>query len=214
MLYQIYVNGRFAAVTVDSQQRQEIIHIPASFESPVRIEVFAVEPEQAHIDFSNDIEIPTGGSGRVKIILLREQNWPIGTTANVYFDNGTGEIDYHNALNDLPIRIWPAWQDKTGFGMAGLGLSDFGYDSAAAVGFAKGSFGNGRFGFDADTIEWITPPLPMGVYKFAIKFIDQAGHETVSETRQVMVLPAAKPAEHVSITLFDKQKNQLELEIT
>jgi hypothetical protein len=107
MLHQIYVNGRFAAVTVDNQQRQEIIHIPASFESPVRIEVFAVEPEQAHIDFSNDIEIPPGGSGRVKIILLREQNWPIGTTANVYFDNGTGEIDYHNALNDLPIRIWP-----------------------------------------------------------------------------------------------------------
>jgi hypothetical protein len=213
-LYQIYVNGRFAGATVDSQQRQQIVQIPASFESPVRIEVFAVEPQCAHIDFGSDIDIPCIGSARVRITLLRAQDLPIGATADIFFDNGTGEIDYSKALNDTPIRIWPAWQDKAGLGMAGFGLSDFGYDGAASVGFAKGSFGNGRFGFDADTIEWISPPMPAGVYRFAVKVTDKAGHKSTSETRQVTVTPLAKPAEQISISSFDKQTNQLVFEIT
>ena len=212
--HQIYVNGRFAGVTTDSQQRQEIIRIPASFKAPVRIEVFAVEARYAHIDFSSELDVLFAGSGRVKITLLRGQNLPIGTAADIFFDNGTGQIDYENAINHEPIQIWPAWQDKTGFGMAGLGISDFGYDGAAAVGFAKGSFGNGQFGFDADTIEWISQPLPAGIYKFAVKITDQAGRESISETGQITVTPAAKPAEHLRIASFNKQTSQMILEIT
>jgi hypothetical protein len=214
MLYQIYINRRFAGATVDSQQRQRIIQIPISFESPVRIEVFAVKPQYSHIDFSSDIDVPFDGGGRVKITLLRGQNLPAGATADIFFDNGTGEIDYSNALNDTPIGIWPAWQDKAGLGMAGFGLSDFGHDGAAAVGFAKGSFGNGQFGFDADTIEWISPALPAGVYKFAIRITDEAGRQSTTQTRQVTVTLPAKPAEKVSIASFDKQTNQLVLKIT
>jgi hypothetical protein len=41
--YQVYVNGQYAGATVDSQQRQIIVQIPTSLESPVRIEVFAIE---------------------------------------------------------------------------------------------------------------------------------------------------------------------------
>ena len=211
--YQIYVNAQLASVIVDTQQRQEIVSMPTSFSSPVCIEVFAVEPEKAHIDFKNDIENPPS-SGRVRIIFLREQNLPMGATADIFFDNGTGEIDYGSALNKMPLRIWPAWQDRAGFAMAGFGVSDFGYDGAAAVGFAKGSFGNGRFGFDADTIEWISPPLSASVYKFAIRITDETGHQSTSQTRQVTVTPAIKPAERVSIASFDKQTNQLVLKIT
>ena len=116
-LHQIYINGRFAGLTVDSQQRQEIVRIPASFETPVRIEVFAVEGRYTHIDFSRELAVPFVGSGRVEITMLRGQNLPIGATADIFFDNGTGQIDYENALNDESIRIWSAWQDKTGFGI-------------------------------------------------------------------------------------------------
>ncbi|OHB61518.1 MAG: hypothetical protein A2167_02740 [Planctomycetes bacterium RBG_13_46_10] len=213
-LHQIYVNGRFAGVTIDSQQRQEIVQIPASFEAPVRIEVFAVEARNAHIYFSSELNVPSIGSGKVKITLLRGQNLPLGAVADIFFDNGTGQMDYENALNHERLQIWPAWQDKTGLGMATFGLGDFGYDGAAAVGFAKGSFGNGRFGFDADTIEWISPPLPAGVYKFAIKITDRTGRESISETGQVTVTPAAKPAEHLNIASFNKQTNQMILNIT
>jgi hypothetical protein len=142
--YQIYVNGQYAGATVDSQQRQEIIQIPASLESPVRIEVFAVEANEADTDFSNDIDSSDVHSGRVRISFLRSQNLPIDSAAQIYFDNGSGEIDYDNPLTEAPIRIWPVRQDKAGFGMSRFGFSDFGYDGAAAVGFGKGSFGYGQ----------------------------------------------------------------------
>ena len=213
--YQIYVNGQYVGATVDSQQRQMIVQIPTSLESPVRIEVFAVEAEQVDTDFSSEIASSIGQSGRVRISMLRDQSLPIGAIAQIYFDNGTGEIDYDKVLNDWPIRVWSACQDKAGFGMSRFGASDFGYDLAAAVGFGKGSFGDGQFGLDADTFEWISPAMRAGIYKFAIKVTDEAGNESgSSETGQVTVTPAARPAEQISISSFDKQANQLVLGIS
>ena len=213
--YQVYVNGQYAGTTVDNQQRQMIVPIPTSLESAVRIEVFAVEPEEADINFSNELILPPINSGRVRISLLRSQKLPSDATAEVYFDNGTGEIDYDKPLSDSPIRIWPAWQDKAGFGMSRFGVDDFGYESAAAVGFGKGSFGHGQFGLDADTTEWISPPLVAGLYKFGVKIIDEAGNQSyASETEPITVIPAARPAEQVSISSFDKQTNQLVLSVS
>jgi hypothetical protein len=214
-LYQIYVNDQFAGATLDCQQKQMIVPIPTSFESAVRIEVFAVEAEQADTDFSNELIQPATDSGRVKISLLRSQNLPIDSTAEIYFDNGTGEIDYDKPLCDSPIKIWPAWQDKAGFAMGRFGVGDFGYESAAAVGLGKGSFGYSLFGFDADTIKWISPSLQAGIYKFGVKLIDKEGNQSsANETEPITVTPAAKPAAELSIALFDKQTNQLALEVT
>jgi len=210
----VYVNGRYAGTTLDGQQRQLIVPIPTSLESPVPIEVFAVEAEHAHIDFSSELVQPLVDSGRVKITLLRGQNLPADATANIYCDNGTGQIDYNNPLTALPVRIWPAWQDKAGFAMSQFGLGDFGYESAAAVGFAKGSFGHGHFGLDADTIEWTSPPLPSGTYRFGIKVTDASDKQSIaSETEPITVTPAARPAEKLNISSFDKQTNQLVLEV-
>ena len=212
MFYQIYVNGQYAGTTVDSQQRRMIVQVPTSLESPVRIEVFAVEEEQATADFRDEIEPQIG---RARIVLLRSQKLPIGATAKIYFDNGTGEIDYNTPLNNSPIRAWPVWQDKAGFGISRFGASDFGYDSAAAVGFGRGSFGNGQFGLDADTFEWISPPFKTGTYKFAVRVTDGLGNESNGdEIGQVTLTPAAKPVEQVSICSFDEQTNRLVLSIS
>lgn len=214
MFHQVYVNGRYAGTTLDSQQRQIIVPIPTSLDAPVQIEVFGVEAEYADTDFSSELARAYAGSGRIKITLLRSQNLPAEATAEIYFDNGTGQIDYNQPLTDSPIRIWSAWQDKAGFAMSEFGLGDFGYDSAAAVGFGKGSFGHGQFGLDADTIEWISPPLPQGVYKFGVKIRDKSGAQSsASETDLLTVIPAARPAERLSISSFDKQTNQLVLAI-
>ena len=213
-LHQVYVNGRYAGTTLDSQQRQIVVPIPTSLNAPVRIEVFGVEAEDAGIDFSREFARPYAGSGRIKITLLRSQNLPAEATAEIYFDNGTGQIDYNQPLTDSPIRIWPAWQDKAGFAMSGFGLGDFGYDSAAAVGFGKGSFGHGQFGLDADTIDWISPPLPQGVYRFGVKIKDKSGAQSsTSETEPLTLIPAAKPAEGLDVSSFDKQTNQLVLTV-
>jgi hypothetical protein len=208
--YQVYVNGQYAGTTVDSQQRQMIVQIPTSFESPVRIAVFAVEPEHAFVDLSSEVESSPSQSGRVRIDMLRGQCLPTGATVRIYFDNGTGEIDYGEMLNDSPIRIWPSCQDKAGFGMSTFGAGDFGYDSAAAVGFGRGNFAQGEFGLDADTMKWTSPALLTGNYKFAVKVVDGVGNKSnSSETGQITVIPAPKPAEQISISSFDKQTNEL-----
>ncbi|UCF43861.1 MAG: hypothetical protein JSV99_02750 [Planctomycetota bacterium] len=214
MFYQVYVNGWYAGSTLDGQQRQMMVQIPTSLETAVRIEVFAVEAEQANTDFSSEIESSMGQCGRAKIDMLRSQKVPIGATVQLYSDGGSGEIDYNSPLNDSPVRVWPAWQDKTGFGMARFGTSDFGFDGSAAVGFGKGVFGRGEFGFDADVLEWTSPLLETGIYKFAVKVTDEGGSESgVSETGQLTVIPAARPAERMSIFSFDKQENQLVLSV-
>ena len=98
--------------------------------------------------------------------------------------------------------------------MSGFGLGDFGYDSAATVGLGKGSFGHGQFGLDADTIEWTSPPLQSGTYRFGIKIADESGNQSsTSESEPITVTPAARPADKLSISSFDKQANQLLLEI-
>jgi hypothetical protein len=53
-----------------------------------------------------------------------------------------------------------------------------------------------------------------GVYKFGIKITDEAGNKSsASETEAITVIPAARPAEQVSISSFDKQTNELVLNI-
>jgi len=215
VFYQVYVNGKFVGTTLDTEQRQMVVPLPSCLDYPVRIEVFAVEAQFADVDFSDELDNSPAGSGRVKISMLRSQDLPPGATLRIYFDNGTGQIDYENPLTDPPIELWPAWQDKAGFGMSRFGSSDFGYDSAAALGFGRGSFGNGRFGLDADAIEWVSPPLQAGVYKFAVVVTDAKGNDSsVSETESVTVTPAAEPAGGLEVDSFDKQANELVLKIT
>ncbi len=210
LFYQVYVNGRFAGATIDSRQRQMVVPVPTSLESPAHIEVIGIEVEQANADVGDELEQTQADSGRVRIVLLRSQSLPVGATAQVYFDNGTGQIDYDNPLVGSPMQIWPAWQDKAGFAMSGFGLGDFGYDSAAAIGFGKGSFGNDQFGLDADTIEWVSPPLQGGAYRFSVKIADGFGNQSSAvETELLTVTPAARPADKLKVLSFDNPANKL-----
>ena len=214
VLYQVYVNGQYAGSTVNYEQRQMIVHIPSSFISAVRIEVFAVQPEYADVNFRSELESPID-NGRVKINLSRSQNLPAGGTIQIYFDNGTGQIDYEKPIIERAINIWSYWQDKSGFGMSKFGFSDFGYDSSAAVGFGKGCFGKNEFGIDTDTIEWVSPVLSAGVYKFAVVVFDEAGNKSIAtETGSFTVTPAADSAQKLEILSYDKQINELVLKIT
>ena len=213
-LYQVYVNGMLAGTTVDATQRQLTVRTPASFESAVRVEIVAVCPQDAARDFGNELGRPTGG-GHVKLTLLRNQNFPIAGALNIYCDTGTGVIDYAEPLNASPVPVWPCRQDKAGFGMAQFGEGDFGYESAAAVGFGKGSFGRGGFGLDADVIEWISPVLPLGTYRFGVTVRDTAGTESLAgETEPIAVIPAAKPAVGLGILEFNEHTSQLTLNIS
>ncbi len=214
LCYQAYVNGRFAGATIDLEQRQLVIPAPSSFQSAVRVEVIGVEPRDAHIDFADQLEQPPAGAGRVRLTILRSQSLPLATTANIYFDDGMGQVDYTAPLNSRPIPIWPCPQDKAGFGMTPFAEGDFGYDAAASVGLGKGSFGHGQFGLDADTVGWISPALLLGRYRFGVRIVDAQGNESsASETEPIAVTPGPKPPAGLEIGSFDPQTNQLTLRI-
>ena len=212
--YQVYVNGQFGGVTNEVGKREMVVGLPSSLVSAVRIEVFAVEAEDADVDLSDELDSLDLLSGRVRLVFLRSQGLPVGSTIEIYSDNGTGQIDYDNRVNDFPIYVWPVWQDKAGFGMSSFGVSDFGYDSAGAVGFGGGSFGYDDFGIGADTIEWVSEQMSAGVYKFGVKVFDGLGNQSsVSETSEITVVPGVRPAEEISVLTFDKQANELVLSI-
>ena len=212
-LYQVYVNGEYAGGTFDIRQRQLIVPVPSSFETAVRIEVFAVTPSDACIDHHDELTSNVA-TGRVKLRLLRSQYLPVDSTIQIYFDNATGVIDYEDAISAEPIAVWPSVYDKAGFGMSNFGQGDFGYDSAGAVGFGLGDFGLGQFGLDADSIEWLSSQLSKGTYKFAVIVTDANGNESIAaETGAIDVIPAATPAEKLSIWQYDKTTNELILSI-
>jgi hypothetical protein len=207
MLHQVYVNNRFAGVTVEPAQRQMIIPISLSLKTAVRIEVFAVEPGYADVDFSDEISSKQIQAGRVKIEFPRTDNLPVNGNIDYYLDG--------DRLNNRGIKIWPEFADKGGFGLSSFGMSDFGFDGSAAIGFGKGNFGFGWFGFDSDMLCWQSEQLEAGNYEFGIKITDNSGNETqeVVGTGQITIIPPAKPAESLKIESFDKQNRKLILKV-
>jgi hypothetical protein len=207
ILHQIYVNDRFAGVTVEPGQQQLIVPVPLSQKSAVRIEIFAVEPEYADSDFSGELVTGQTQAGRVKIKFARTDNLPLN-----------GNVDYcleDDRLNRRDIKIHPEFADKGGFGLSCFGRSDFGYDGSAAIGFGKGNFGIGWFGFDSDMLCWQSEQFQTGNYKFNIKVTDSSGNKTQEtiETEQITVISPARPAERLEVKSFDKQSRKLILEI-
>lgn len=214
-LFQVYLDHCFAGVTFDPRQRQLVVQIPSSFESAVRVEVISVKPQDAYSDFCEEIDSIASNAARVKLVLLRSQDLPIGATANVYYDRSTGDIDYAEPLNEGPIALWPCWYDKAGFGLAQFGRGDHGYDAAAAVGFARGSFGYGQFGLDAEAFQWISPALPPGRYRFGVRVTDVQGNESLAtETDTIALVPSARPVTRLSIGAFDPDTEQLTLSLS
>jgi len=214
MFHQVYLNGRFAGVTPDSQQQRLVVQLPGSFRTAARVTVIAVVPADAHVSFADDLEEAAVSGGRVRLSLLRSQTLPPGATANIYYDHGTGQINYATPLNVTPIALWPCMHDKAGFGLAQLGMSDFGYDSAASIGFGKGALGHGQFGLDADTVKWLSPALPLGTYRFGVRITDASGNEgPAAETTSITVIPAIQPAVGLSLATFDQPTNKLTLSI-
>ena len=151
----------------------------------------------------------------MQIDFAKTHNLPIGADVNYYYDNGSGNVDYDNRLNVLPIPLWPGQQDNSGFGLSSFGESDFGFDSSASIGFGKGNFGFGEFGFDACLMSWQSSQLTAGKYKFGVRITDSFGNvnDSCSETEQLTIIPPAKPAVKLSIDTFDKSINRHTLNI-
>ena len=213
-LYRVYVNGQPAGATKDTKTREIVISFGLSQYDAARIEVYAVEPDEGDIDYSPE----AGGlpeSNRVEIDWPRQMSLPFEGSAKVYGNNGNGEVDYDQAVTKEDIQLWPGWLDKGGFGLSGFARSDFGFDGGAAVGFAKGNFGEGEHGFDTDDTVWISSELKTGIYQFGVKVTDRLGNSSeASESRQAVVIEEAVPAGRIEVKSYDKTKNEFVLEVS
>jgi len=210
-LYQVYVNGELAGATQDCLERMLIVPIHCLPTGSFRIEVYAVEPGEANIDFGGELEA-SRQAGRVRIGWLRSFSLPFEGRAEVYSDGGSGEIDYDNPVTTEAIELWPGWQDKAGFGLSRFGRSDFGFDGSATIGFGKGRFGDGEFGFDADEMGWISGELQTGQYKFGVKVTDRFGTTgNAQQSDEILVIRTAQPAKKLDVDSYDKEQDRLVL---
>ncbi len=213
-LYHVYVDGELAGVTTDRMARSMVVSVKSTKSVSSRIEVFAVTPAESLVGFGDSLE-KSVISSRVRVRFSRSISLPFHGRADVFSDNMTGQIDYQTAINSEPIFLWPAWQDKCGFGLSGFGRSDFGFDGSGAVGFGRGSFGHGEFGFDADEIVWDSPELQSGAYKFAVKITDMFGNsdEGTVESESIVLVNAAASINELKVGSYDKAQDQLVLTI-
>lgn len=213
-LYQVYVNGELAGVTQDTKAREIIIAFGLSQYDTPQIEVYAVEPSEWNIDHSSELQdLPR--SNRFEIDWPRRMSLPFEGIAKVYGNNGSGQINYDQAVTKKDIQLWAGWQDKGGFGLSKFARSDFGFDGSAAVGFAKGNFGEGEYGFDTDDTVWISGELQTGIYQFGVKVTDRLGNSSqTSESEQVLAIEEAVPAGNLEVESYDKVNNELILEVS
>ncbi len=211
-LHQVYVNGELAGVTCEFAQRMLVIPLLSSWSSALWIEVFAVDPCEVHIDFGGEVD-GGGHRGRVEIGWLRHMGLPTDGFGQVYSNNGNAAVDYGVAASG-EIENWRAWQDKGGWGLSRLGLSDFGFDGSAAAGFGLGVFGRGEFGFDADRIQWVSGELANGLYRFGVKVADAFGNESDGvESEEIVLIRTAGSVDEIAVESYDENANELVIDL-
>ncbi len=211
-LHQVYVNGELAGVTCEFAQRMLVIGLLSSWSSALRVEVYAVDPSEAHIDFGGEVD-GDGQRGRVDIGWLQHMELPTDGFGRVYSNNGAGAVDYGASASE-EIDNWLAWQDKGGWGLSRFGLSDFGFDGSAAVGLGRGIFGRGEFGFDADWIQWVSGELANGLYRFGVKVADAFGNESGGvESDEVAIVRAAGSVDEIAVDSYDENTSELVIDL-
>ena len=204
-LHQVYVNGELAGMGCDFAQRMLVVGVPSLFSSALRVEVFAVLAGEGHVDFSDELEA-SGQAGRVEVGWLRRMGLPREGVVDVYSDGVK--------VSREEVAIWSAWQDKSGFGLCGFGISDFGFEGSAAVGFGRGLFGGGEFGFDCDEVVWVSGVLDTGEYRFAVKVRDAAGNEADDfESDNVVLIRQALGVEAIEVDSYDKSEDELVMRV-
>ncbi len=188
-LVQVYVNGRLHEATVDPRQRELWLH-PAS-DTPAFIELLAVDPADAWTDFHDALD---GWSpmfvSAAALAVLRDESLPpdammVVTVDGVEQDRGP---------------LWSPADGRIGFG--GLfGMGGFGWDDAAAPGFALGEFGLGRLGFDGIAWRWWHDRLAEGEHEVRVTVVDRSDRvlATLPAPFELTIDRPPTPAGHLRI---------------
>jgi hypothetical protein len=207
--YQIYINGKMVKKITDSKQRNAVVTYSCLHVTAAKVSVCAVEPKDVNVDYSREF-MNLESTGQVHISWARGLYLPYKGKAEVFSNDGIGNISYDSPEHKFAIPLWPIWQDQSGWGMSKFGKSDFGYDSSAAAGFGQGAFGFGEHGFDAVKQKWSSGRLKKGKYKYSIQVYDANGCTARStETDEIVVTALPEPCEKLVIEDYDKTQNEI-----
>ena len=210
-LFQVYVNGQWSGATAHPYQRKLLVEY--KYSHVAAIEVVAVQPDEKNVDFSGELAGFNETDGcRAVIHWPRRGTLSLGSQAIVYGDEGNGQINYTDPL--ATIEVWAGAAEKWGYGLDEFGKGDFGYSGTGAIGWGRGSFAWGEFGFDAETQVFASEALTAGKYQFCVRVCDTQGNFIEGEDKTATVyldpLPAAPM---VSIENYDEQNDELVLDI-
>lgn len=210
-LFQVYVNGCLAGVTSEPDQRMLLIHIEPR--NLAAIEVGAVDAEERWSDHSPELTgFSNQDSSRVELRVPRRGELPLNSVVKVYWDFGSGTIDYSEELGERVV--WLEEAEKWGWGLDGFGKGDFGYSGTGAVGWGKGSFGDGEFGFDGDVLTYRSQAIDPGKYKFDLRLMDGLGNLDAGGSGVVEVfVDPIQPSGELEIESYDDSSNSLMLKI-
>jgi len=211
--FQAYVDGELAGVTIHPHQRTLLVQYAHTH--PVVIEVIAVDPDDRDKDFS---EVLSGFSNRdgchVVLRWPRRGSLPLDTEVQVYWNNGSGAIDYDTEPL-LTRKVWDKPTEKWGWGFDAFGVGDFGYSGTGAPGWGRGSFAEGEFGFDAEYFKLRTDALPLGTYLFGVRLSDDMGNLDGGDIDELSLSVDPIPrAPQLEIDSYDKDTATLVLRIT
>jgi hypothetical protein len=210
-LFQVYVNGRLMGASAHRQQRALLVEYDHTH--PAVIEVVWVRAQDRYVDYARQLNGFTEKDGVHAVVSLpRRGTMELGSRAKLFWDAGTGVMDYSQPL--MVQEVWPEPEDKWGWGQDGFGRGDFGYSSTAAPGWGRGSFGEGEFGFDADKLVFESEALPRGTYQFAVRLTDAQGNAAEGEAEIVTVsIDPVPEGPGLAIESYDSGSNELVLNI-
>jgi len=211
-LFQVYVDGRLAGVTVYPDQRMLPVQCEETHTSA--IEVVAVDPADKDVDHSSQLSGFDDIDGcHVMLSWPKRGTIAFGSRVVIYWDGGSGEIDYSEPV--WQQSVWQGAWEKWGWGLDAFGRGDFGYSGTGAAGFGRGSFGNGEFGFDAEMQCFASEALSAGSYKFALRVTDSLGNYNDGQDSlfDISVDPLPEAAT-LALESYDDVSNLLVLDIS
>lgn len=210
-LFQTYVDGELSGVTSVLYQRKLLVQYEHTHTAA--IEVIAVDPEDMNVDYANELDgfIDIDGS-HVLISWPKRGVLPLGSKAKVYWNSGSGEIDYNQALTTQ--TVWQMVCEKWGWGLDAMGRGDFGFSGTGAPGCGRGSFGKGEFGFDAELQSFQSESLSTGTYQFAVRLSDAFDNHIAQNDVTCQISVDSLPnAATLAIESYDEQLDSLSLNI-
>jgi len=211
-LFQIYVNGNLAGVTSHFQQRTLLVQCDT--DHPAAIEIVSMDCQNRYEDYSEELDgFKNSDGSHVVLTWPRRGVLPLDSIAYVYWNGGSGQIDYSEPL--ATQTIWNDPVEKWGWGLDGFGRGDFGYSGTGAAGWGCGSFAEGEFGFDAEVMCFESESLTLGEYKFAIGLADaQDNIEQEEISVEEFFIDPLPVAPGLAVESYDEQSDQLVLEIS